>query len=62
MRGVSHPACAGIPGSMIILGIILTLIGWLIGPPALTTIGLILLVIGIVLNVVPMGGERRRVW
>lgn len=47
---------------MITLGLILTLIGWLVGPPALTTIGLILLVVGIVLNVVPVGGSRRRVW
>jgi len=47
---------------MIILGLILTLIGWLVGPPVLTTLGLILLIVGIVLNLVPMGGARRRVW
>ena len=47
---------------MILLGLVLTLIGYLIGPSILGTIGLILLIIGLVVNFVPLGGERRRVW
>ena len=47
---------------MIVLGLILLLIGLLVGPPILTTIGAILLVVGLVLNLVPLGGTRRRVY
>ncbi|MEO5654263.1 MAG: hypothetical protein ABIN79_07725 [Marmoricola sp.] len=47
---------------MIILGLILLIIGLLAGPPILTTIGAILLVVGLVLNLVPIGGTRRRVY
>ena len=47
---------------MIVLGLILLLIGLLAGPPILTTIGIILLVVGLVLNLVPLGGSRRRVY
>ena len=47
---------------MVVLGIILLLIGLLAGPPVLTTIGLILLVVGLVLNLAPIGGTRRRVF
>lgn len=45
---------------MVVLGIILLLIGALVGPPILVTVGLILLVVGLVLNFVPIGGARRR--
>jgi hypothetical protein len=47
---------------MIVLGLILLLIGVLVGPPILTTIGIVLLVVGLVLNLVPIGGTRRRVF
>ncbi len=47
---------------MIILGLILLLIGLLASIPLLTTIGAILLVVGLVLNLVPIGGTRRRVF
>ena len=47
---------------MIVLGLIL-LILWLLLPQSiLTTIGLILIVVGLVLNFVPIGGSSRRVW
>jgi hypothetical protein len=44
---------------MVVLGLILLLIGLLAGIPALTTIGLVLAVVGLILNFVPMGGTRR---
>jgi len=47
---------------MIVLGLILLLIGLLVGPSILTTIGIILLVVGVILNLVPIGGTRRRVY
>ena len=47
---------------MIVLGLVLLLIGLLAGPSILTTIGVILLVVGLVLNLVPVGGTRRRVF
>jgi hypothetical protein len=47
---------------MIILGVILLLIGLLAGIPILTTIGAILAIVGLVLNLVPIGGTRRRVF
>ena len=47
---------------MIILGLVLLLIGLLASISILTTIGAILLVVGLVLNLVPMGGNTRRVW
>ena len=48
---------------MLILGLILLLIGWLAGIGILTTIGIILLVIGAVLWILgstgrPVGGRR----
>ena len=51
---------------MLILGLILLLIGWLTGIGILTTIGIILLVIGAVLWILgspgsPVGG-RRNCW
>ena len=45
---------------MIVLGIVLLLLGLLIGPPVLTTIGVVLIIVGLVLNLVPIGGTRRR--
>ncbi|MEO6712028.1 MAG: hypothetical protein ABIM89_01205 [Mycobacteriales bacterium] len=45
---------------MVVLGLILLLIGILAGPSILTTIGIILIVVGLILNFVPMGGTRRR--
>ncbi len=47
---------------MIVLGLVLLLLGLLVGPSILTTLGIILLVVGLVLNLVPMGGTRRRVY
>ncbi|GHJ61249.1 hypothetical protein NOK12_37670 [Nocardioides sp. OK12] len=47
---------------MIILGLVLLLIGLLASISILTTIGAILLVVGLVLNLVPIGGTRRRVY
>ncbi|MDQ1709168.1 MAG: hypothetical protein QOG49_553 [Frankiaceae bacterium] len=45
---------------MVILGIVLLLIGLLAGISVLTTIGVILIVVGLVMNFVPMRGTRRR--
>ena len=45
---------------MVILGIILALIGWLASISILLWIGLILIVVGLVLNLVPIGGSTRR--
>ena len=47
---------------MIVLGLILLLLGLLVGPSILTTLGIILIVVGLVLNLVPIGGSRRRVF
>ncbi len=47
---------------MVVLGIILLIIGLVAGIPILTTIGAILAVVGLVLNFVPLGGARRRVY
>ena len=47
---------------MIVLGLILLLLGLLVGPSILTPLGIILLVVGLVLNLVPLGGTRRRVY
>ena len=47
---------------MIVLGVILLLIGLIAGIPLLTTIGAILAIVGLVLNLVPIGGTRRRVY
>jgi hypothetical protein len=45
---------------MIVLGLILLLIGLIAHVPLAVTIGLIVLVLGVVLNLVPVGGTRRR--
>jgi len=50
---------------MIILGIVLILIGWLAGIPILTTIGVILLVVGLILMLLGATGRAvggRRHW
>ena len=47
---------------MLILGLILLLIGIFASIPILTTIGIILVVVGLILNLVPIGGTRRRVF
>lgn len=48
---------------MIILGVILLLLGWLLGISILTTIGIIVLIIGLIFLVLgsvgrPVGGRR----
>jgi len=45
---------------MVILGVILILIGWLASISLLLWIGVILVIVGLVLNFVPIGGTRRR--
>ena len=45
---------------MVILGVILLILGLLVGIPVLETIGFILIVLGLILLVVPIGGTRRR--
>lgn len=47
---------------MIVLGIVLLVIGLLADIPILVTIGAIVAVVGLVLNLVPLGGTRRRVY
>ncbi len=48
---------------MIALGLVLLIIGAVVSSlKILFTIGIILLLVGLVLNFVPMGGSRRRVW
>jgi hypothetical protein len=46
---------------MIILGIILAVVGYFT-TQILLWIGIILVVVGLILNFVPMGGTRRRVF
>ncbi|MEV6066863.1 hypothetical protein AB0L82_09970 [Nocardia sp. NPDC052001] len=48
---------------MIVLGLVLLVIGWLVGIPLLTTLGIIVLVAGLVLWALgsvgrPVGGRR----
>jgi hypothetical protein len=54
----------GGPGSrevaVVILGVILLLIGLFAGLSILLWLGLLLIVVGLVLNFVPIGGTRRR--
>jgi hypothetical protein len=45
---------------MVVLGVVLLLIGLLASIPVLTTIGAILVVVGLILNLVPIGGTTRR--
>ncbi|MEV6275387.1 DUF6131 family protein [Nocardia sp. NPDC051832] len=48
---------------MIVLGLVLLVVGWLLGIPLLTTAGIIVLIIGLVLMIAgsvgrPVGGRR----
>lgn len=45
---------------MVILGIILILIGWLASISILLWIGVALVIVGLILNFVPIGGVQRR--
>jgi hypothetical protein len=45
---------------MVILGLVLLIIGLIAGVPLATTLGFILLLVGLVLNFVPIGGTTRR--
>jgi len=45
---------------MVILGIILVLIGWLASISVLLWIGVALVIVGLILNFVPIGGTQRR--
>jgi hypothetical protein len=45
---------------MVVLGVLLLLLGLITGPAILTTLGIILIVVGLLLNFVPIGGTRRR--
>ncbi len=46
---------------MVVLGVVLLVLGLLLPQQLLVTIGVVLIV-GLVLNVVPVGGTRRRVY
>ena len=45
---------------MIVLGLVAILLGWLLGISILLTIGVVLVVVGLVLWFVPIGGRTRR--
>jgi len=47
---------------MIVLGLILLLLGIFLPQSLLLTIGIVLIIVGLVLNLVPIGGSRRRVF
>lgn len=47
---------------MVVLGLVLLVIGVVIGSSLLITIGVILALVGLVLNFVPIGGTSRRVY
>ena len=47
---------------MIFLGLILLVLGLVLPQSLLVTIWVILLVVGLILNLVPVGGTRRRVY
>jgi membrane protein implicated in regulation of membrane protease activity len=48
---------------MVILGIVLIILSLLVpGMSVLWTIGLILLIVGVILHFVPVGGSRRNWW
>ncbi|WP_180357784.1 hypothetical protein [Streptomyces sp. NP160] len=47
---------------MIVLGLILLLLGIFLPQNLLLTIGIVLIIVGLVLNLVPIGGTRRRVF
>jgi hypothetical protein len=45
---------------MMILGLILALLGWFLHIQIMLIVGIILLVVGAILWVVPIGGQHRR--
>jgi len=45
---------------MVVLGIILILIGWLASISILLTIGVILVIVGLILWLIPIGGRTHR--
>ena len=45
---------------MVVLGLILLIIGLVANISILTTIGISLVIVGLILNFVPIGGTRRR--
>ena len=47
---------------MIVLGLILLIIGLIASISILTILGIVLISVGLVLNLVPIGGTRRRVF
>jgi hypothetical protein len=47
---------------MVVLGLVMFLFGWLLGVSVLQTLGIILVIVGLILNIVPIRGERRRYW
>lgn len=48
---------------MITLGIILAIIGFLVGSLSwLLWVGIVLIVVGLILNLIPIGGGRHRVF
>jgi uncharacterized membrane protein HdeD (DUF308 family) len=48
--------------TMIVLGLILLIIGLIASISILTILGLVLIIAGLVVNLVPIGGTRRRVY
>ncbi|MDX6484479.1 MAG: hypothetical protein QOE95_2250, partial [Gaiellaceae bacterium] len=58
---VAHARWAGsMEVAVVILGVILLLIGLFASLSILLWLGLVLIVVGLVLNFVPIGGTRRR--
>lgn len=49
---------------MVVLGVVLAIAGALLGTSILLTLGVVLIVVGLVLNFMPVaeGGTRRRYW
>lgn len=50
---------------MIVLGVVLAVIGWIVGIPVLWTIGLVLVVLGLILLAIGSAGRTiagRRYW
>jgi hypothetical protein len=47
---------------MVVLGLILLIVGLIASIPVLTYIGVALILVGLILNFVPIGGTSRRVF
>ena len=47
---------------MIILGLVLLLLGYFLPMHLLLVIGIILLIVGLVVNFIPLGGSAHRYW